>query len=190
MVRRKLDGLKRTARRRTPQPPATPHRRLPIMKAVIRSLDAAHDRHRLQPATDHRASGVCGPSVDLIGGSVRSSSRWVSEVPEEWSSSSAAATGVPTHASEIEYARFIAECQFPKTAQKQLLRTRRVFVERYPDLHVWSQAPLPERIGRISGETGGRWRCRSRVTRSPIRLAPISRFSRYVAHCNSTGNGC
>ena len=56
------------------------------------------------------------------------------------------------HASEEEYSVFVqayATCAKHRTI---LLRKRRYFVQRYPDLRSWFAAPLAERVGRLYGE--------------------------------------
>lgn len=56
------------------------------------------------------------------------------------------------HASEEEYAAFLEHYVTTKTHTWSQLRHYRRFVECYPDLHNWFDAPLIERVGRRYGE--------------------------------------
>lgn len=56
------------------------------------------------------------------------------------------------HASLEEYRAFLRERNSPGTVHERTKRYWR-FVRLYPDLETWFEAPLPERIGRLYGET-------------------------------------
>ncbi len=56
------------------------------------------------------------------------------------------------HASAEEYARFLQEYAHNAKHRTALLRCRKQFVRRYPDLRGWFSAPLTERVGRLHGE--------------------------------------
>lgn len=55
------------------------------------------------------------------------------------------------HASEEEYKAFLVRARLSVLHRRDLNRRRRRFIERWPDLHSWLHAPLPERIGRPCG---------------------------------------
>jgi integrase len=57
------------------------------------------------------------------------------------------------HASEQEYAAFVLQHYGTLGDQGYYLKIRRAFVEAYPNLHAWFQAPLPERAGRLYGQS-------------------------------------
>lgn len=57
------------------------------------------------------------------------------------------------HCSADEYEAFLARCAVAKHFVQQRRSHRKLFVEAWPDLDVWLQAPLAERIGRINGQT-------------------------------------
>jgi len=56
------------------------------------------------------------------------------------------------HASAGEWEAFVQEYAANKEYRWELLRFRRQFVERYPDLQDWFRAPLVERVGRTHEE--------------------------------------
>ena len=56
------------------------------------------------------------------------------------------------HASGEEYTRFIQASTENLRQRRHLLGFRSRFVRSYPDLHLWFQRPLAERVGRLSGE--------------------------------------
>lgn len=56
------------------------------------------------------------------------------------------------HADEQEYRDFVQGYANSAKYGATLLRYRRYFVQRYPDIHAWFAAPLAERIGRLYGE--------------------------------------
>lgn len=56
------------------------------------------------------------------------------------------------HASAEEYTRFIQASTESLRQRRHLLGFRSRFVRSYPDLHLWFQKPLAERVGRLSGE--------------------------------------
>src|SRR5207244_13098031 len=56
------------------------------------------------------------------------------------------------HASAQEYTRFIQASTENLRQRRHLLGFRSRFVRSYPDLHLWFQKPLAERVGRLSGE--------------------------------------
>src|SRR6266851_9438080 len=53
------------------------------------------------------------------------------------------------HASLEEYTLFIRGYLGDSTAVPHYLQIRREFVEAYPDLQAWFEAPLAERVGRL-----------------------------------------
>ncbi len=55
----------------------------------------------------------------------------------------------PQHASEEAYAAFVLEHHGSLGSRNYYLQIRREFVEAYPDLQAWFQAPLAERVGRL-----------------------------------------
>ncbi len=56
------------------------------------------------------------------------------------------------HASAEEYTRFIQASTENLRQRRHLLGFRSRFVRSYPDLHLWFQQPLAERVGRLYGE--------------------------------------
>src|SRR6266849_4841211 len=56
------------------------------------------------------------------------------------------------HASAEEYTRFIQAYTENLRQRHHLLGFRSRFVRSYPDLHLWFQKPLAERVGRLYGE--------------------------------------
>jgi hypothetical protein len=56
------------------------------------------------------------------------------------------------HASAEEYTRFIQASTENLRQRHHLLGFRSRFVRSYPDLHLWFQKPLAERVGRLYGE--------------------------------------
>src|SRR5260370_3510604 len=56
------------------------------------------------------------------------------------------------HASGEEYTQFIQESTESIRQRRHLLGFRSRFVRSYPDLHLWFQKPLAERVGRLYGE--------------------------------------
>ena len=58
------------------------------------------------------------------------------------------------HVAEEEYAAFLE--RYGYSYREHLLLRRKQFVQRYPDLQNWFQLPLPERVGRLDGETRSR----------------------------------
>jgi hypothetical protein len=56
------------------------------------------------------------------------------------------------HASAGEYIRFIQASTANLRQRQHLLGFRSRFVRTYPDLHLWFQRPLAERVGRLYGE--------------------------------------
>src|SRR5258708_34862319 len=56
------------------------------------------------------------------------------------------------HASAEEYTRFIQASTENLRQRRHLLGFRSRFVRSYPDLHLWFQRSLAERVGRLSGE--------------------------------------
>jgi hypothetical protein len=58
----------------------------------------------------------------------------------------------PHHASEEAYAAFVLEHHGSLGSWNYYLQIRREFVEAYPDLQVWFQAPLTERVGRLRNQ--------------------------------------
>ena len=61
----------------------------------------------------------------------------------------AASPLIPHHASEEAYAAFVLKHHGSLGSQNYYLQIRREFVEAYPDLQAWFEAPLAERVGRL-----------------------------------------
>jgi len=61
--------------------------------------------------------------------------------------------GPRRHCSDEEWRRWVHERGGNRQNQLQKLRFRRQFVERWPTLGSWFAAPLPERVGRLRGES-------------------------------------
>lgn len=61
--------------------------------------------------------------------------------------------GPRRHCSDEEWRRWVHERGGNRQYQLQKLRFRRQFVERWPTLASWFAAPLPERVGRLRGES-------------------------------------
>jgi hypothetical protein len=59
------------------------------------------------------------------------------------------------HAPEAEYTHFVHEYTTNQESRKRLLRAYRRFIQHYPDLRGWLQAPLAERVGRLYGDDPG-----------------------------------
>ena len=57
------------------------------------------------------------------------------------------------HCSDDEYARFLTGLPVTPEFRRMRHRYRRDFVERWPKLEDWLAEPLPERVGRLCGET-------------------------------------
>ena len=57
------------------------------------------------------------------------------------------------HADEADYAAFLACIPMDDSFRRQRLLYRSRFVESWPDINDWFSAPLPIRIGRLSGDT-------------------------------------
>ena len=79
---------------------------------------------------------------------------------------------LPSHSSNAEYEAFVAQLGCTPEWQARLLRFRRQFVARYPDLTVWFDRPLRERAG---------WRGRERQIR---RRAPYDGFNGIAGRIN------
>src|SRR5258708_4412592 len=58
----------------------------------------------------------------------------------------------PRHASEEAYAAFVLKHHGSLGSQNYYLQIRREFVEAYPHLPAWFQAPLAERVGRLRNQ--------------------------------------
>ena len=57
------------------------------------------------------------------------------------------------HCSVEEYDAFLASCDVAKHFVEQRRSHRKLFVQAWPDLEEWLQAPLAVRVGRFDGET-------------------------------------
>ena len=64
----------------------------------------------------------------------------------------AASPVIPHHASEEAYATFVLKHHGSLGSQNYYLQIRREFVEAYPDLRAWFQAPLAQRVGRLRNQ--------------------------------------
>ncbi len=63
------------------------------------------------------------------------------------------------HAGKEEYRGFLRRRGLTDTTIQNLMHQRSRFVRTYPDLRDWFAAPLPERVGRLWGETRSRATC-------------------------------
>jgi hypothetical protein len=57
------------------------------------------------------------------------------------------------HCSTEEYDAFLGGCDVAKHFVQQRRSHRKLFVQAWPKLEAWLQAPLGDRIGRIDGQT-------------------------------------
>jgi hypothetical protein len=57
------------------------------------------------------------------------------------------------HCSDDEYVTFLAGLPVTPEFRRMRHRYRHDFVERWPKLEEWLAQPLPERVGRLCGET-------------------------------------
>lgn len=64
----------------------------------------------------------------------------------------------PRHCHEDAYERFVADLDMTPDWRRRQLRFQRTFVRRYPDLDVWFDRPLRERVGWRRGEYQNRRR--------------------------------
>ncbi len=62
--------------------------------------------------------------------------------------------GAPQHCTEADYAAYVASLPWQPESRKRLLRHRQAFLDRWPSLESWLEAPMTERLERSSG--GGR----------------------------------
>src|SRR5207244_8509810 len=60
------------------------------------------------------------------------------------------------HASTEEYATFVSAYTESQEYRRHLLHWHAQFVQHYPDPRDWFTAPLPERVGRLYGESKSR----------------------------------
>jgi hypothetical protein len=84
--------------------------------------------------------------------------------------SKASALLVYQHASAEDYLRGIRAGYPDRRHLRHLLRFREVFVQRYPDLRDWFNAPLSERVGRLQGEGPYQATCRVSYKARPYLL--------------------
>src|SRR5437867_2855410 len=67
---------------------------------------------------------------------------------------------VARHCPAAEYQAFTASLSESESTRRAWRRYRREFIEHYPDLRTWLEAPLVERVGRLLGESVDHLTCR------------------------------